>query len=212
MSRAQWSTCVKGLIDRGYLLSDTNIAAMQAVDRKDFVRQSDLAHAMDDTPCCIGYDQTISAPHMIAIMLELADIQVGHRILEIGTGSGYNAAVMAHCCGINGHIDTVERISSLYLQAQDRLKHYDQIDCHHHDGHKPIDHNMSYDLIVVTCASNAIDAYMIDSLKVNGQLIIPLAQNKAQHLISIKKQDRCITMRTHHAVKFVPMIKNLSDL
>lgn len=115
----------RSLVDNleAYLqLEDKVRGAMLRVPRHKFVPEYEQKAAYIDRPLDIGQGQTISAPHMVAIMCELLELSEGHRVLEIGAGSGYNAAVMGELVGINGHVYTIERIESLANFARENLR------------------------------------------------------------------------------------------
>ena len=113
---------IENLVHTGYIRSDAVVQAMRTVKRELFLPTRLRSQAYHDTPLEIGLGQTISAPHMVAIMCEALDIQKNQIILEIGAGSGYHAAVTAHIIGTTGHVYSVERFEQLAQQAQKNLK------------------------------------------------------------------------------------------
>ena len=130
--------------------------AMLRVPRHKFVPEYEKRAAYQDMPLEIGYGQTISAPHMVAIMCELLELAEGHKVLEIGVGSGYNAAVMGELVGKSGHVYAVERLEPLVHFARKNLKEtgYDNVTVLLGDGSMGYSKYAPYDRIAVTCASS----------------------------------------------------------
>jgi len=113
---------VQELIDKGYIRSEPVRRAMEKVPRDEFVPEEEKHRAYMDMPLPIGEGQTISAPHMVAMIAEILDLREGMKVLEIGSGCGYNAAVIAEIIGKDGHLYTIERIRSLYERARRKLR------------------------------------------------------------------------------------------
>jgi protein-L-isoaspartate(D-aspartate) O-methyltransferase len=180
--------------------------AMRRVPRHMFVPEDFRDQAYQNTPLLIGYNQTISQPFMVAHMTELLDIQPDHKVLEIGTGSGYQAAVLGELCD---HVYSVEIIESLGLKAK-RLLHelgYNQVEVHIGDGYEGWPENAPFDRIIVTCAPEDIPQPIIDQLSPGGHIVIPVGeQNQTQYLVLVTKNMRGeISRKTGHPVRFVPM-------
>jgi len=182
------------------------LEAMARVPRHEFVSPdlADLAYA--NRPLPIGHGQTISQPYIVAIMTDLLDIEPGHRILEIGTGSGYQAAVLAE---LNTRVWSIEIIPALGQQAQTRLPHlgYDNIDVRIGDGYYGWPEQAPFDAIIVTAAANHIPPPLLQQLKPGGKMIIPVgSQFSTQQLVLISRgeNDEFIT-RQVLPVRFVPL-------
>ncbi len=181
------------------------LAAMKSVPRHLFVPEREQENAYGDYPLMIGFNQTISAPHMVAIMCDLLDIRDGMKILEIGAGSGYHAAVMAVLAG-SGHVYTVERIESLALFARQNLKKagIENVTVIVEDGSLGLPGFAPYDRISVAAASPEILDTLTDQLKIGGKLIIPVGKNY-QELYLVTKTDG-LKKEVKGDVVFVPLV------
>jgi protein-L-isoaspartate(D-aspartate) O-methyltransferase len=179
--------------------------AMKSVPRHLFVPEREQENAYGDYPLMIGFNQTISAPHMVAIMCDLLDIRDGMKVLEIGAGSGYHAAVMAVLAG-SGHVYTVERIESLALLARQNLKKagIENVTVTVGDGSLGLPEFAPYDRISVAAASPEILDTLTDQLKIGGKLIIPVGKNY-QELYLVTKTDG-LKKEVKGDVVFVPLI------
>jgi protein-L-isoaspartate(D-aspartate) O-methyltransferase len=159
---------------RGMGVSDeTVLAVMERVPRHRFVLEEWLAQAYENHPLPIGYGQTISQPFIVALMTEAAGVEAGDRVLEIGTGSGYQAAVLAE---IADRVYTVEIIGALVERAEDTLAElgYDNVTVRHADGYFGWEEEGPFDAIVVTAAPDHIPQPLVAQLKVGGHMIIPV--------------------------------------
>ncbi|MCG7853919.1 MAG: protein-L-isoaspartate O-methyltransferase [Methanosarcinaceae archaeon] len=193
---------------RSHNIKQSVLDAMLRVPRHLFIPEGLRRDAYVDTPLPIGHGQTISAPHMVAIMCDLLDLHEGQRILEIGTGSGYNAAVMAELVGKTGHIYTVERIAPLVDFAKKNLNDtgYTNVTVILEDGSGGYSEFSSYDRITVTCAAPDIPEPLVEQLKPGGLLAIPVGDN-IQHLYLVKKDlDGTVHKESKGGVVFVPLI------
>ena len=180
--------------------------AFLAVPRENFVPVKLRNLAYHDTPLSIGGGQTISAPHMVAIMVEGLDIQKGQTILEIGAGSGYHAAIVAHLLGSTGHVYTVERLSTLAEMAKENLKEIgiDNVAVEIGDGSKGLPRHAPYDRIYVTCAAPDVPQPLIDQLKDPGKLMIPVGRGLSE-LVLLEKNKGELMKRHLGGCAFVPM-------
>jgi len=187
-------------------ISEQVLHAMMSVPRHLFVRKSDIAHAYDDYPLPIGYGQTISAPHIVAIMCTLLDVKKGMNILEIGGGSGYHAAVLAELTGPDGMVYSIERIPELAEFARDNLRNagYPNAVVMTGDGTLGLPEYAPYDRILVACAAPAIPPPLIDQLKRGGKMAIPIG-DYTQELYLVHKND-VISKEKSGGVIFVPLI------
>ena len=179
--------------------------AMKSVPRHLFVPEREQENAYGDYPLMIGFNQTISAPHMVAIMCDLLDIRDGMKVLEIGAGSGYHAAVMAVLAG-SGHVYTVERIEPLALLARQNLKKagIENVTVIVGDGSLGLPGFAPYDRISVAAASPEILDTLTDQLKIGGKLIIPVGKNY-QELYLVTKTDG-LKKEVKGDVVFVPLV------
>ena len=179
--------------------------AMDKVPRHIFVSDSQKEYAYQDTPLSIGMGQTISAPHMVAIMCNLLDLEEGMRVLEIGTGSGYHVAVIAELVGKTGHVYTVERIEQLAYFARDNLKKtgYANVTVIIEDGSLGLPEYAPYDRISVAAAAPKVPQTLIDQLKEGGKMVIPVG-SFPQELYLVTKNIE-ITMVKKGGVSFVPL-------
>jgi len=187
-------------------ISERVLQAIGNVPRHLFVRERDREFAYNDYPISIGHGQTISAPHIVAIMCTLMDVKDGMRILEIGAGSGYHAAVLAELTGEHGTVYSVERIPELMKFAQQNLSNagYRNVVVTTGDGTLGLPEHAPYDRIVVACAAPAIPEPLTDQLKHGGRMTIPIG-GRVQELYMIRKNE-VISKEKIGAVVFVPLI------
>jgi protein-L-isoaspartate(D-aspartate) O-methyltransferase len=185
--------------------SERVLNAMRHVPRHLFVPEKEQKNAYVDYPLPIGWGQTISAPHMVAIMCDLLDIQDGMKILEVGAGSGYHAAVMAVLAG-SGHVYAVETIEGLALLAHENLKKagINNVTVIIEDGSLGLPGHAPFDRISVAAAAPAIPDTLIEQLKPGGKLVIPVGKH-FQELYMVTKTNG-IKKEAKGGVIFVPLI------
>ncbi|MEH6825620.1 MAG: protein-L-isoaspartate(D-aspartate) O-methyltransferase [Motiliproteus sp.] len=187
-------------------LSDRVMAAMRQVPRHVFVADSLLDDAYDNRPLPIGYGQTISQPYMVAVMTDLLEPGPNQRILEIGCGSGYQAAVLSL---LVARVISLEIIASLADSARQRLARlgYPNVEVIEADGSLGWQRQAPYDGIIVTAAPDAVPQPLIDQLAPNGHLIIPVgAHPLSQQLLDIyKAADGSVIRKALLPVRFVPL-------
>jgi len=186
-----------------YLRTPQVRKAMEEVDRRDFVRTSDRLSAYDDTPLSIGQGQTISAPHMVAMMLEELRLSEKDNLLEIGSGCGYHAAVASR---LVSKVTTIERIPYIYELACENLGNYDNIEIINGDGSQGFMDNGPYQKIMVTCGAPRVPPPLIDQLAVGGLMVIPVGDRVAQELLTVERTADGISVFRRPGVVFVPMI------
>ncbi len=194
------------IISRG--ISDQKvIQAMLNVPRHLFVPQAYERMAYEDRPLPIGEGQTISQPYIVAYMTELLDLKKDMRVLEIGTGSGYQAAILAEICN---EVYTIEIIESLAEKAKKQLKSlgYQNINFKTGDGYKGWAEHAPFDAIIVTCAPTDIPQPLQDQLREGGKMIIPVGGSVAQELVLIEKKKGKLKKKMVAPVRFVPMIRS----
>lgn len=196
---------IESLKTRGYLSSPCVIEAMLKVQRHKFVPENLQSEAYLDTPLPIGQGQTISAPHMVAIMTEALDVKENHKILEIGTGSGYQAAVLAEIAKY-GEVYTIERISELAEQAKKNLAGYKNVEVIIADGTLGYQKEAPFDRIIVTAGALDIPQTLINQLKDCGKMLIPVGGRFFQDLILVEKREGKIIKKNLGGCMFVPLI------
>jgi protein-L-isoaspartate(D-aspartate) O-methyltransferase len=181
--------------------------AFREIPRENFIPEQLRDSAYSDTPLQIGHSQTISAPHMVAIMIEHLDLKKNHKVLEIGAGSGYHAAIASKIIGEKGHIYTVERIEELAKTAAENLRKtgIKNVTVIKDDGSIGLQKNAPYDRIYVTCAAPKIPEQLIDQLKDPGKLLIPVG-NRICDLILLEKKEGKINKNSICSCAFVPLI------
>jgi protein-L-isoaspartate(D-aspartate) O-methyltransferase len=191
----------------GYIKSNRVEHAFLTIPREEFVPRNLRNYAYVDTPLDIGNGQTISAPHMVAIMCEALDIQKGHNILEIGTGSGYHAAIVAELVGKTGVVYSIERFASLATRAQQNLQniHCSNVKVEVGDGSCGLPAYQPYDRIYVTCAAPSIPQALIDQLKDPGKLLIPIGDMYCELTLLVKEKKRQ-TLHQLGGCVFVPLV------
>lgn len=188
------------------ITSQRVLAAMSKVPRHYFV-PAHLRHlAYIDSPLSINYGQTISQPYIVAYMTELAEIQPEDKVLEIGTGSGYQAAILAE---LAQEVYTIEIIPELGQKAGKTLRqlNYDNVHLRIGDGYQGWAEHAPYQSILVTAAPEEIPPALIDQLALNGKMIVPVGKYFQQIVIVTKNNDGLTKQKTI-PVRFVPMIKN----
>lgn len=182
------------------------LEALRRVPRHRFVPEKFVAHAYDNRPLPIGFGQTISQPYIVALMTDLLGVQAGDRVLEVGTGSGYQAAVLAE---LGCQVYTVEIIPQLAETAGRRLKllGYKGIKVKAGDGYYGWPEHAPFDGIIVTAAASHIPPPLIDQLKPSAKMVIPVgAPFMVQHLVLVEKApDGTIRTRQLLPVRFVPL-------
>lgn len=198
---------IKNLILEGRIKTKEVEKAFLETPREIFVPESLRHYAYVDSPLDIGNGQTISAPHMVAIMVEELDIKKGQRILEIGSGSGYHAAIVSKLVGKEGHVYTVERFSSLAEKAKENLKNasISNITVETGDGSEGLPKYAPYDRIYVTCAAPKIPHPLLEQLKDQGKLMVPVGKMICNLELIIKKGDKIIS-KDLGGCAFVPLV------
>jgi len=181
------------------------LEAMQKVPRHLFVPKRYQNQAYADHPLPIDEGQTISQPYIVALMTQYLDLQRGEKVLEIGTGSGYQAAVLAH---LTEYVFSIEIKEKLSRKASDTLKslNYAQVNVKHGDGYFGWEEHAPFDAIIVTCAANHVPPPLLNQLKEGGRLIIPLGSTLySQTLTLVTKINGQPRVRHVLGVRFVPM-------
>jgi protein-L-isoaspartate(D-aspartate) O-methyltransferase len=182
------------------------LEAIRKVPRHEFVSENLRPFAYDDRPLPIGHGQTVSQPYIVAVMTDLLDLEKGNTVLEVGTGSGYQAAVLAECVK---QVYTIEILEELGKEARERLKRlgYMNVEVRIGDGYGGWKEKAPFDRIIVTAAGNNIPPPLIEQLKPGGRMVIPVGEPYAgQYLMLLEKQeDGKIKTRQVLPVAFVPL-------
>jgi protein-L-isoaspartate(D-aspartate) O-methyltransferase len=181
--------------------------AISRVPRELFVPEDLERRAYDDMPLPIGLNQTISAPHMVAIMTQLLDLLPGMKVLEVGGGSGYHAAVMAFLVGPKGHIYSVERKPELVILARRNLEKANiaNVTIIEADGSLGLAEHAPYDRISVAAAAPQIPESLKQQLNVGGKMVLPVGRDR-QVLLLVTRKDNGFEVEEKMGVIFVPLI------
>jgi protein-L-isoaspartate(D-aspartate) O-methyltransferase len=180
------------------------LAAMGKVPREEFVPADIRGKSYHDSPLPIGYEQTISQPYMVARMTQELRLQPGDRVLEIGTGSGYQSAVLAELAPEIYSIEIVEPLARMAEATLQRLG-YKNVRVKVGDGYKGWREAAPFDAIIVSCAPDHVPQPLIDQLRNGGRMIIPVGPQYAQQLYLFDKINGGLRERVVETVRFVPM-------
>jgi len=180
------------------------LAVMGKVPRHEFVPEHLRSKAYHDRPLPIGHGQPISEPYVVAFMTEKIDPKPADRVLEIGTGSGYQAAVLAE---LTAEVYTIEIIEDLANRAAATLQRlgYTNVQVRAGDGYKGWPEAAPFDAIIVTCAPEKVPQPLIDQLKDGGRMIIPVGSSSKQQLVLLRKHDGKLDRQAVLPIHFVPM-------
>jgi len=203
------NSLVDDLKMRGYVTSKAVEDAMRRVPREEFLPAELREEAYVDSPLPIGEGQTISAPHMVAIMAENLDLKPGQKILEVGTGSGYHAAVCAEVIAPDGHIYSIERITSLASFAEDNLKrtgYAKLVTVILGDGSKGFPDHAPYDRIFVAAGAPDVPSPLTAQLTPGGKLLVPVGTRWYQDLIRVTRQGAKLEKENLGGCVFVPLV------
>jgi protein-L-isoaspartate(D-aspartate) O-methyltransferase len=195
----------KGILDSRILEAINNIP------RHLFMDSGFLKFAYEDKPFPIGAGQTISQPYTVAYQTELLQVKKGDKVLEIGTGSGYQACVLSE---MGAKVFTIERQKKLYSKTKQFLPElgYRTIKCFYGDGYKGLPAFAPYDSILVTAAAPEIPLALLDQLRVDGVLVVPLGKADLQVMVRLtKKQNGEIAQERFGGFRFVPLLKDKAD-
>ena len=181
--------------------------AFQMVPREAFVPSSMIDLSYEDYPLDIGIGQTISQPYTVAFMTQLLDPQANDIILEVGTGSGYQAAILSRLCR---KVYTIERFGKLGKKAEKVLRQlgYDNVEVIVSDGSLGLPDKAPFDGIIVTAGAPKIPQPLLDQLKVGGRLIIPVGEG-VQEMLKITKTERGLEKEIYPGFRFVPLVGEL---
>nr|4O29_A Chain A, Protein-L-isoaspartate O-methyltransferase [Pyrobaculum aerophilum str. IM2] len=192
----------------GIVKSERVKRALLTVPREEFVLPEYRMMAYEDRPLPLFAGATISAPHMVAMMCELIEPRPGMKILEVGTGSGYHAAVCAEAIEKKGRIYTIEIVKELAVfaaQNLERLGYWGVVEVYHGDGKKGLEKHAPFDAIIVTAAADVIPPALIRQLKDGGVMVIPVEERLGQVLYKVVKRGDKIEKKAITYVMFVPL-------
>ena len=193
---------------RGRGISDPRtLRAMASVPREKFVPKELRNSAYDDRPLPIGYDQTISQPFIVAFMTEQLQTKKDQRVLEIGTGSGYQAAVLSE---LVAEVYTIEIVRPLAQRAEAVLRElgYKNVQVKAGDGYKGWPEHAPFDAIIVTAAPDHVPPPLVEQLKEGGRMVIPVGESGAQKLYLLEKRDGQVKQPAVIPVRFVPLTRD----
>ena len=182
------------------------LAAMAKVPREEFIPADARADAYEDGPLPIGYDQTISQPYIVAFMTEQLRLKPSDRVLEIGSGSGYQAAILAE---LVAGVYTIEIIEPLAKTAEATLQRlgYKNVHIKIGDGYKGWPEETPFDAIIVTCAPDKVPQPLVEQLRDGGRMVIPVGERFAQQLYLLEKKNGQLKESATLPVRFVPMLR-----
>jgi protein-L-isoaspartate(D-aspartate) O-methyltransferase len=183
------------------------ISAVEEVPRHIFFESSFLEFAYEDKPFPIGFGQTISQPYTVAFQSELLQVEKGMKVLEIGTGSGYQACILSH---MGAKVFSIERHRSLYLRSKENIRDLGyRAKCFYGDGFEGLPTFAPFDRIIVTAAAPFVPEKLLEQLKPGGIMVIPVEAGGYQIMHSYhKKEDGSFETNTHGQFRFVPMLAN----
>lgn len=183
------------------------VAALAKVPRHEFVREDDLGLAYLNRPLGIGHGQTISQPYIVAIMTELLDLETDHVVLEVGTGSAYQTAVLAE---VAARVYSIEVVAELAETARARLARlgYANVEVRAGDGHRGWPEAAPFDAVIVTAAAEKVAPALVEQLKAGGRLVIPIGRPHGPQMLhrGVKGADGRLATQPLLPVAFVPMV------
>lgn len=182
------------------------LEAMRSVPRHEFVPEGYRARAYADTPLPIGHDQTISQPYIVAFMTQALQVDDSHDVLEIGTGSGYQAAILSK---LAGSVYSIEIVCDLAERARSRLDRlgYDNVTVKCGDGYKGWPKHAPFDRVIVTAAPPEIPEALVEQLAPGGRMVLPVGENIQELKVVEKKEDGTTETIEMMDVRFVPMVR-----
>jgi protein-L-isoaspartate(D-aspartate) O-methyltransferase len=179
--------------------------ALRTIPRHLFVPEEARAHAYEDRPLPVGHGQTISQPYMVALMTEALDVRTGMKVLEVGTGTGYQTAVL---CALGARVCTIERVPELQLAARRRLDKLGYAACYHlGDGSRGVPQEAPFDRILVTAAAPSVPVSLAAQLnEEDGRMIIPVGSEEEQDLLEVRRGGGFVRWRRLCSCAFVKLI------
>ena len=213
-SAEAWRRARLRLVDQGLVVvgirDSATLAAMRTVPRHEFVPVDQRLHAYQNVPLPIGHDQTISQPAVVALMTELVEPRPGKKVLEVGTGSGYQAAVLAQT---GCRVWTIEIFRALADEARARLDRlgYANVTVRHGDGYAGWPEMAPFDAIVVTAAAESVPPALLQQLSPGGRLVMPVGGESSDQALLLVQKDSAgqINLREILPVRFVPFLRGV---
>jgi len=207
------SRLLNTLITQGYLKSDLAIAAFTDIPREEFVPEEFSAQADSNIPLPIGYGQTISQPLTVAVMIELLDVEQGHSVLDVGSGSGWSSSLLAHIAGEEGRVTAIERIPELYDFGRKNIDKFGyialgRVKCVLGDGSDGYPEGAPYDRILVSASAEEIPKALKEQLAVGGKMVLPIYNALAY---VEKRGDDDFYVERFPGFLFVPLIEKSTD-
>ena len=192
------------------ILSAPVLSALESIPREIFVPETLRMHAYENASLPIALDQTISQPYVVARMTEALELTGRERVLEIGTGSGYQAAILTLLCR---RVYTLERLKPLLVAAENKLRglRISNISFRLGDGSAGWPEAAPFDRIILTCGCNKIPDKLLNQLKIGGIMVAPEGVGKTQQLVVVKRQENGFDRKNLMAVTFVPLIEDKQD-
>ncbi|MBM4035385.1 MAG: protein-L-isoaspartate(D-aspartate) O-methyltransferase [Planctomycetes bacterium] len=201
---------VRWQLERRDVSDKATLDAMRSVPRHEFVPKGLQGRAHDDNPLPIGHGQTISQPYIVGYMTQVLALKAGDKVLEIGTGSGYQAAVLAE---LTPNVYTIEIVKALGDEAKARLEKlgYKTVECKVADGYHGWPEKGPFDAIIVTCAAGSVPPPLLKQLKPGGRLCIPVGPpGMLQDLVLVTKDSKGeVRSRSLMGVAFVPLTREV---
>ena len=194
---------------RGLLKSPRLEQALRLIDRQDFIDATHIDQAYHDHPLSIGFGQTISQPSTVVFMLEQLDIEIGDKVLDVVSGSGWQTALLAYLVGDSGKVIGMEILPELIRRSKEVLQQYnfDHVQIIHGDGYDGFSLSAPYDKIIVAAASHEIPTSLMHQLKIGGRMIIPVGQGNQSLVLLEKISNDRFQKRTFPGFIFVPLVK-----
>ena len=186
------------------------LEAIEKIDRVNFVPESHLAEAYEDHPLSIGYGQTISQPYTVAFMLQELELKKNDKVLEIGTGSGWNAALVSYLIGEEGKVYTAEVVDELAKKAKEKLKSYKNVTVLNGDASHGLPEHAPYNKIILTAAPKKIAEEFKEQLADNGILLAPVGEY-TQKLIKLVKKGKNFLETEKGDFIFVPLVSKAKN-
>ena len=195
------NSMIEDILSYGYPISPPILSAMRSVPRESFAHSTPFANMATRIDC----EQTISQPFIVAYMIEILNVQPTHKVLEIGTGSGYSASVLAQCVSVVYSVEVIETLAKKSTKLCKELG-YTNLHIHHKDGRQGWNEHAPYDRIMITAASDSIPNALTESLKTGGELLLPLNTDKGTMLTKILKTETGLKRTSYIEVMFVPLV------
>lgn len=185
------------------------LEAFSEVERKDFIPKDLRARAYEDIALPIGKNQTISQPYTISVMLSLAELKKGEKVLEIGSGCGYVLALLSRIVGSKGKVFGIEIIKELFELSKKNLRKYNNIEVYNRNGFFGLKEKSGFDKILISAAIEKIPKSLIEQLKNNGIIVSPIGDGYGQSIISFKKTKNKLKIKKQvPGFIFVPFVED----